>query len=190
MSSANRIKGIIFIAAGVLLLLTGIVCFAGYLYVNIDKVSGALTRFKAPGSIEMKIDDPGRYGVYVEYRSFFDGRSYHPSSGYENLRLSVVSEDTGKEIEVIRPGITETYSLGRNKGYLGWAFYAETAGRYVIRAEYPESSGPDVILGIGKGFLGKVMKTVLVGFAILFGTIIICVILVFVGITELRKAQS
>jgi hypothetical protein len=69
-------------------------------------------------------------------------------------------------------------------------FTIEKPGLYELSAWYPEGQeGPEVVLAIGRGFTGKLMRTVLGGLAILFGSLIVGVTIAVKTFLKRRKAE-
>jgi hypothetical protein len=150
-----------------LLALIGAGGAAIFLLARLPSLDEGLVRMVAPG--EMAIDlQPGSYTIFHEYRSVFDGQLYQ-SDDVSGLRVAV-SAAAGKPIALT--GAAETrYSLNGHSGVSVAAFEIDTPGRYTLIAAYRDKPGPEAVLAVGQGVIGKIFGLVLGTIAIAFAGI-------------------
>jgi hypothetical protein len=106
------------------------------LFFFISAVTQAEIRsFEGPGTIEVQVDDPGRYFLWNEYRTVFEGRSYSRSEELpDGVGFSAVRMDTGESIS-FRTNFSITHRSGqREKASIGY-FEVTEPGLYRVSVE-------------------------------------------------------
>lgn len=69
------------------------------LIVQIGDSFAADHRFLVPGTTTLSVDEPGDYGLWYEYRTIFEGRSYHqPEDLPDGLEISIRATDSGARL--------------------------------------------------------------------------------------------
>jgi hypothetical protein len=114
-----------------------------------------------PGEMAMNLQR-GSYTIFHEYRSVFDGRLLESDnvSGY-------ASRSARQPASRFLTGATDTrYSLNGHSGISLAAFEVDTPGRYTLLAAYRDRQGPEAVLAVGRGIIGKIFGLVLATIAI------------------------
>lgn len=77
-------------------------------------------QFLIPGSKEITIEKPGRYYLWNDYRTIFEGKSFNQSEGIpDGLEIAVTSK-TGKNLTFSSAGITTLHGKGTDKCSIGY----------------------------------------------------------------------
>lgn len=87
------------IIAGALLVFIGVVVVPMALILPLFGTDTGQTRFRVPGSIRVDVDEPGRYYLWNEYKTIFDGKTYNRSQSLpDGLVIRIFNADTGRPI--------------------------------------------------------------------------------------------
>lgn len=179
-------------------LILGVVLFAvGFMSPLLLVVSllGSLTEetvaLEAPGEIEVTVEEPGRYYVWNEYRTVYEGRTYSQSETLPSgIAFSLTEAESGTELP-LSTDMSMSWSGGdRKKTSVGY-FGIEEPGDYVLSVQGPEeprvfSFGPS-LFGDLPAFLGRMILGAVLALAGVIGG----VLLVIFGILELvRKDRN
>lgn len=160
-------------ALAVLLLVAGGAVFAWMVFAGLSRMNDGLQQVVVPGQAELRLDTPGRYTIYHEYRTVGGNKVYGSDQPLPPLTVTVVSRQTGAEVAVKPATVNEHYSLGSRSGRSIMAFTVEQPGTYVLAARYVDgASGPEVVFAVGPGFAGGLVGTILGGMAVLFGSLL------------------
>jgi hypothetical protein len=152
---------------------------AGWLaWTEIAALQNALVRFVVPGTTVLTLDEPGTYTIYHEADSVVDGKLYS-APNIAGLSVTVTAEASGQSIAVVTPGISSTYSIGGHSGKSVLAFTVATPGHYRLSAQYANgASGPQTVLAVGQGFLGRLLGTIFGAIGAVFAGFIASLVLV------------
>jgi len=142
---------------GLLVAVLGLGGAALYFFSHLAVIDDGVTRMVAPGETTMALQ-PGTYTVFHEYSSVVDGRSYQ-ANDIAGLRVTVASR--GGMPLVLRSTADTNYGLAGRKGRSVWAFDIGTAGDYRLSASYEAASGPQTVLAVAQGFIGRVFVLIL-----------------------------
>jgi hypothetical protein len=142
---------------------------AGWLgWTEIAALQNVLTRVVVPGTIELTLDAPGTYTIYHEADSVVDGKLYS-APNIAGLSVTVTAEANGQQIAVTVPGVSSNYSIGGHSGKSVLAFDIGAPGRYRLTAQYASGSGgPQTVLAVSHGFLGRLLGTIFGAIASVF----------------------
>jgi hypothetical protein len=142
-----------------LCLLAGVGIAGWFVWTGIGDLQAGMTRFVAPGNIDLTLDQSGTYTIFHESESVVDGKLYSaPTIG--GLRITVVDAD-GKPIAVTAPSFSAHYSIGGHTGDAVLVFTIPAPGRYRLSAAYPSGQAePKTVLVVGQGFVGRLLQTV------------------------------
>ncbi len=171
----------------VLIIITGFVAFAGYLFSGISSMGSGLVQMAAPGNTELDLKDPGEYTIFYESQSYFNGSVYNTAGQIPGLKISVSEKASGQTLAT-HTATGTTYSMGSRSGQSITAFTVERPGIYWINTTYPKVPGPEVVLAVGRGFAEGIFNLVIVAMLILFGSIAIAAAITFVTYTRRKKA--
>jgi hypothetical protein len=169
-----------------LLALLGAGAAAIFLMARLPSLDAGLVRMVVPGEMAMDLQR-GSYTIFHEYRSVFDGRLFE-SDNVSGLRVTV-SAAAGEPVSLT--GATDTrYSLNGHSGISLAAFEVDTPGRYTLVAAYRDRQGPEAVLAVGRGIIGKIFGLVLATIAIALAGIGGGIALASVTYVKRRRARE
>ena len=167
----------------------GVAAVVVFLVSNLLHLDEGFTRMPVPGQQEVELREAGSYTVFHEYQSILNNRQYSNQQQLPGLQLRVSSGQTNAEIPVVVASVNSNYSLGSRAGVSLFEFNVNAPGRYLISAQYTgDATGPEAVLAIGKGFAGRILKTVFGGLAILGGSLVASVAIAVFTFLKRRKA--
>ncbi|MCY1458748.1 hypothetical protein D9M71_761590 [compost metagenome] len=83
-----------------------------------------------------------------------------------------------------------SYSLGGRQGEAINVFDVEQAGAYRISADYDGAAGPQTVIAVGQGFMGRLFTTILSALGAAFlGMILAAAVVVGVYLARRRARQ-
>jgi len=167
MSTVHRPFPVIGCVTSAGLVVLGIVGAVLMIYMSVRSLSEGLTRFRLPGKSEQQLAEAGKYTIYHEHRSHFDGQSYSTMGQISGLKITVRNKTTGESIPVTRPAMSSNYSLGARQGFAVLTFRVKTPGTYVISGAYPQDqSGAAAVFTTGRGIVGTMLLYMFGGFGL------------------------
>jgi hypothetical protein len=174
-----------------LIVVVGIVLFIVVIVSTISDIGKSLTHVVVPGSHDITLEKPGAYIVFYEYRSVVDGRLFSTNESLPGLHCTLVNVQNSDEI-VLRPAAVDAnYSVGGRAGFAVFEFTIDQPGTYELYARYDEGQeGPDIVLAIGTSVTTKVVGSIFGGFAILFGSFVIALVLAIVTFVKRHKSAK
>ena len=175
-------------ALAVLIVVSGFAGFAGLLYSGISGSVEGLMQIKAPGNAELNLSGSGEWTVFYENNSYFDGKVYSTGEEISGLEILVREKATGLDLAVYPAKVSHSYSLGSRSGRSILAFQAERAGLHQINSSYSGSSGPEIILAIGKGMAEGLFSSIALSMALLFGSIVLASIVAYYTFSRRKRA--
>lgn len=185
-NSGKKFSG--FIIAGILLVLVAFAAlalqFGNILNSNYDKV-----RFTAPGSKEITLDEAGRYILFYEYKSNFEGRNYNTKNeDLSNMRISISEAIGNNPIDWYYSKPTIRYVF-KNAG-VSWAkFDIPEPTKIKIDSYYEAGDGPEIVMMVAGNFVSAILKKVFLMIVSFFGLIIIGAVLFIIPLI-LRSSQQ
>lgn len=135
--------------------------------------------FRAPGTLEVKVEAPARYFVWNEYRTIFEGRTYSSEKSLpEGVEFLLEDVETGEALP-LQTNATISFSTGgRQRTSIGYFSIEERGGyRLTIRGlEQPRifSFGPTP-LGDIPSLLGRFFFLMILAVAGMIGGIFLIV---------------
>ncbi len=175
----------------VFIFVIGVSTFVLFLFENLKGLTNSLWQVAVPGTYDMTLSDLGKYTIFYEYQSVFDGRIYSTRPNLSGLQCSLVSNETGAPMRLYKTSTNTTYSLGSRAGASVLNFNIDQPGSYAFSAWYPEGQeGPEVVLAIGYGFPQRLVKAVLGALGILFSTIGVTILIAVITLLKRRKARK
>lgn len=170
-----------------LVFVVGFAVFGVFLFLRIRAVTEGLQRIVVPGSAEILVDDPGRWTIYQETGSAVGG-VIHGAADLTGLQV-VVESPTGQPVDLVSPGMNESYSMGERRGYAIFRFEAPEVGTYRLEAGYPAgSTGSAGVLTVGKGFTWGIVWTVMGAIAIAMASF--CLALLIAVVTFVKRYRA
>ena len=142
--------------------------FVSLLLYGIAGIGDALMQVRAPGEIELALEEPGTYTVFHEYESVFEGCYYASRTVVSGLEVRVTPLGGGAAVAVRRAGTNSTYELAARSGVSIFEFAIADPGPYRVSAAYAGGGdSPAVVLAIGHDFMGKLMAIIFGGFGVM-----------------------
>lgn len=176
-------KYILMYILGTCIIITGIVVFVIGIVNMIVGADDSSSRFIVPSDTTIEFEESGRYIIYYEYDSAFNGTIY--TTGDEDLTgLSVwLYDDSGEDIPIGYSTINSTYTINSRSGSSLFQFEIDEPTTLRIVSEYEDGDGPQVVFNISKEMVGIMFKGIgaplgylfgcgLLGFAIIIMTIV------------------
>jgi hypothetical protein len=174
----------IWYAIGALIIIGGMV---GAIVGAVHDVSGLeskFTRFAVPGSVDLRIAQPGPYVLYYEHRSVVDGEIFQ-TPAVTDIKCTVTSR--GGESVAINPTVfTTSYAFGGREGTALAEFSVPTAGTYVITCAYPSGKGTRIALAIAPSVGGEALASLFKWAALALGSLGLGLVVLIV--TVVRRA--
>ena len=172
--------------AALLLALTGAAGAAIFLWARLPSLDADMVRMVAPGELAMDLQ-PGSYTIFHEYRSFFGGQFYE-SNDVSGLRVGI-SAAAGEAVTLT--GATDArYTMNGHSGVSVAAFEINFPGRYILNAAYRDRKGPEAVLAVGQGVVGRIFGLVLGTIAIAFTGIGAGIAVASVTYVKRRRARE
>lgn len=164
-----RKPGAIWFAIGSLVIIAGMVgAFAGALH-DVEGLGAKFTRFAMPGSIDLRIAQPGPYVLYYEHRSVIDGEIFQTPE-LTDIKCSVTSR-TGDPVAINPTALNMTYAFGGREGSALAEFAVPTPGTYVITCAYPSGKGSRIALAVAPSFGGEPLAALFKWAALALGSL-------------------
>ena len=105
---------------------------AGYVPFVLQILDGETVVFQVPGSVDVSIDEPGRYYLWNNYRTVFEGRSYCFTEELPNgLVFSLSEESSGGTVPMQPNSSISSESGSQKKSSIGY-FDVTQAGQYKL----------------------------------------------------------
>ncbi len=162
----ERIKPSIgFYALGAAVLIAGGIFFLIFVINAARGMTNSGKRILVPGENEITLEEEGRYVIYHEYNSVFDGKTY-TSTDISGLRITLKNKNNGEEIEIKEALFNESYSIGSREGSSVFEFFIEKPETIILYAYYDDKDKEsEAVINISKNLVGNMLKTI--GLAIL-----------------------
>ncbi|MGQ9706321.1 MAG: hypothetical protein ACUVWP_04870 [bacterium] len=145
----------------------------------------------APGKINITLQTSGKYTIYYEYQSVYDGRVYLTGENLPSgLQFAVLSKETGANIPLTASTLKSSYSIGGRSGVSAFDLTIDKPGIYEITSWYSEGqSGPNVVMTIGQGFSANLLMIVFGGVGICIGAFIIALLIIIMTFIKRRRSK-
>lgn len=179
-------RGFYFVA--LLPMILGFAAMGIILATQLPKMKDGLQQIVVPGARELPLE-PGGYTIFLETRSVVDGRAYAVD---EVSGLQVRVEDADHTpVALSDPAASSTYSLGGRQGHSIRAFRIDRAGTYRIGADYDESGGPQAVIAVGQGFVGRLLVSIFSSLGAVFAGLALTVgLLIWIYISRHRARPA
>ena len=170
-----------------LIFAVGFAVFGVFLFLRIRDLTESFQQVVVPGSAEIAVDEPGRWTIYHETGGSIDG-TYYGSSDLTGLQV-VVTSPTGQTLDLVPPGVDESYTIGGRRGVAIFRFQAPQPGSYRLEASYPSGQADNAgVLTVGKGFTWGIVWTVLGAIAIAMASF--CLALLMAVVTFVKRYRA
>jgi len=133
-SAISISRGAVLMIAGGLLIILGLLACLGWVITlpGYDEME----RFTTPGSLEMRLTDPGPYTIYREYGGNVNVRNV--SVDYDAFDVRVENARTAETIPLSEPSARHHYSVGQYAGVSAFTFTIDSPDGYVIMGSADE----------------------------------------------------
>lgn len=172
----------------ILALVIGFSIFGLWLFSSISGITGGLIQVLAPGTSDLDLQDTGEYTIFYENQSYANGRLYSTNGNIIDLQIEIIEKSSGIRFATYPPPGSLTYSFGGRSGISILAFQINHRGSYQLNAFYPPNyQGSQVVLAVGRGLMDRIVSTVIVSLAVIFGSTSLSVT---IAIIIYRKRQN
>ncbi|NYT02392.1 MAG: hypothetical protein GKC10_06530 [Methanosarcinales archaeon] len=169
-------------------LLAGPLLFAVLLFSGIQDLTSGLVQVQAPGSANLSLSEAGLYTIFYEQQGVADGRDRQEEEEIPDLEIMLTSSSTGLQIPVYPASGTTSYSLGGRFGRSMMEFMIYQPGDYLLQSSRRDGqSGPRVILAVGQGMGGDIMRLVLEGLLLFVGSAVLAIVIIVKAHGDRRK---
>jgi len=175
-------------ALAALIFIAGETCFFLYLFSNMGSIGEGLTQVVVPGNSDLVLSETGKYTIFYEYQGAVNGTVYSTAQNISGLRVEIENKSTGLKLPLSSPQVSQTYSVGGRSGRAILEFDIANPGVYELVGSYPNGSGPEVMLTVGKGILYNIMTTVAVGITLSLGSGILAIAVA--GIVYMKRKDA
>lgn len=171
-------------------LVAGVAIFVFVLLKGIGGITDKLVQMEAPGTAEMNFTETGKYTIFYEPESTFNGQVYNTRNSFSGVWCTVISKDTNRPVALSQPSTNTTYTVGGRSGMSILEFEINSPGTYEVTASYRDNPNrPKIVLAVGSGVASAIVSTVVIGLAVMFGTVIIAAVIAIVTFVKRRKAK-
>jgi hypothetical protein len=146
--------------------------FSFYLLLHgIFHITDNLTLIVVPGESDLTLKPKLKYTIFLEEESVVDGRIYSSrQESLDGLTCRVSSQSSGNKIDLHRPNMSTTYSVGGRSGRSVLDFVTQEGGGYHVACGYDEGQqGPQVVIAVGSGVTEGIFRTVFQSLLAFFG---------------------
>lgn len=149
-----------------------------------------------PGTTEVALEKPGMYILSHEYRSFINGKHYSTHGAIGNLKCTLKSRATGRDVALSPVTYSSGYIIQGRSGMAMYSFEIDQAGTYELDAHYRQGdSGPQAVLSVGESEgliwgIGGFMVTLILAITLFLASVAIFVVTLILRITRKRKAAA
>lgn len=179
-------RGSATIITGVVLFVAGAFVIPAAILVPIALNQPKAQQFLAPGSMEMTAEKPGRYYLWNDYQTIFDGRTYHsPEDLPAGLEITIM-DDHGERLTFISDGSTSRGGGSSSKRSIG---YVEVTGTRHLTVVVSGTADPRVF-SFARSDTMKIVGLVLCGMG---GSVLLAlagIILSIIGIVRLSTTNG
>ncbi len=188
-SGDGRSSGMIFFLMAGLILAMGIGLFVFFLIRSISGMGDDMVRLVVPGERTFRLEEPGSYTVFHEYRSVVDGKVYSSGAQLGSMNITLTGP-SGENVPLGPLMSNQTYNMGSTSAYGVFSFSAGQAGEYHLSAFYQGGEeGPETVLAIDKGFVTDLLITIFSSIGILFLTVFVSVALIVLAVVRGRRPR-
>lgn len=186
--TATQRPGRIFYLVALLPMILGFAAMGVILATQLPKMNDGLQQVVVPGAHELTLE-PGMHTVFLETRSVVDGRAY-AIDAVPGLQVRVEDAD-GAPIALSDPAASSTYSLGGREGHSISAFMIDRAGTYRVGADYGETGGPQAVIAVGQGFVGRLLVAIFSSLGAVFAGLALTVgLLIWIYVSRHRAKSA
>lgn len=172
-----------------LIFIAGEAIFFSYIFSNLGGISEGLTQVVVPGNSDLNLSETGKYTVFYENESVVNGRIYSTGQDISGLQVEIKNKSTGFKVPLDSPRGSATYSIGGRTGRSILEFDIVQPGFYELSGWYPNGTGPEVVLAVGKGLFDNIMSMVVVGIITFFGSALAALAIIIIVYRKRKDAE-
>lgn len=176
--------GLIQIIAGVILLSIGAICVPLMIVLTLVRDSVDLVEFEVPGSAIAFIETPGRYYLWHDYQTMYDGRPYNTPAELPNGLTIEITGKGGTQLDFVSATNTSFTSNGRARQSIGYVDLSD-AGQVTINVS---GESEPRIFSFSPFSLGRFASLVVKGILIVAAAALSAMGLIIWGIVKLANA--
>lgn len=105
------------------------------------------TSFLVPGTTMLDLTQVGRYTIYLELDTLFEGKHYEAPEVIEGLKCEVMKDET--KIKVEAADLSYSYNRNGQKGESYFNFTIEEPGSYTIITTIDNEQMKEAVLSVG-----------------------------------------
>jgi hypothetical protein len=174
------------IITGVVLFVAGAFLIPAAILVPIALNQPKAQQFLAPGSIEVTAENPGRYYLWNDYQTIFNGRTYNsPEDLPAGLEITIM-DDRGERLTFISDGSTSSRGGSTSQKSIG---YVEVAGPRGLTVVVSGEADPRVF-SFARSNTMKIVGLVLGGMGASVLITLAGIILSIIGIVRLSTTNG
>jgi hypothetical protein len=151
--------GIKSIAAGAVLFLLGAFVFPLLVILPLFLGESNEVRFRVPGSVAASVEKPGRYYLWNDFRTVYEGRSYNRSEGIPDGIEIRVHDAEGQSLEFVGDKSISSSSGSSSRNSIG---YVQVGSPGQLKIEV-SGGNEDRIFSFSQSGLLKMFGLILVG---------------------------
>lgn len=114
---------------------------------KIRSVDPPKTSFLVPGETTLHLSQVGRYTIYLELDTQFEGKHYEVPEALEGLKCEVIKE--GQLVKVEAADLSYTYNRDGQRGEAYFNFSIESPGEYTMRTTIESKAVKEAVLSVG-----------------------------------------
>lgn len=189
-SARNDPPSRLWYALAALTVLAGFAGMAAFMVPKLSAMGDDLIQIVVPGQADLSLEKPGSYTVFHEKQSVVDGTVY-ASNTISGLKVTVSNAETGTDVPLTASSANMSYSFASRSGTSVFEFEIATPGRYRLTAAYEGGRAePKLVLAVGQGFVGGLLKTIFTAIGIAFTGVIAAAITVIVVWRKRKKVAQ
>lgn len=108
------------IIAGVVVFGIGVICVPSVIVLTLLRDSSDLLKFKVPDAAIAFVDTPGRYYLWHDYQTMYDGRTYHNPIELPDDLVIKISEQGGMPLDFVSDSHASFSTVGRSRQSIGY----------------------------------------------------------------------
>ena len=149
----------------------------------------AAKQFKVPGTAQVSIEEPGRYYLWNDFQTVYEGKSYELSERLPGgVEITIRDVDTGEEFDFVSSLTTSSSAPSSSKNSIG---YIEVHNDTEISIEVA-GLDDERVLSFSKSFVSKLVVMVIAGGLLSTVSALSGIVFTICGIVSLisKKAEA
>ena len=143
------------------------------------------TQFKIPGTIEVALKEPGRYYLWNDFRTVYNGKSYdRPESTPDGIEIRI-RDASGHQLQFVSDASISMSSGASSKKSIGY-IEVEHPGEVTVEVK---GGSDERIFSFSQSGLLKIFSMIIGGFGLLMMTAVAGIGLIVWGIVKLARAN-